>query len=101
MMKYGYICLRQFPKSERHVLSADIRSSMYFIDKLIIRCQRRYYKKNTLEDLDIEIAHLQTKVRLAKELGFLPFKKYENWSNMLVEIGRIVGGWLKKVKSGS
>jgi len=43
MMKYGYICLRQFPKSERHTLSAEIRQTMYEIDRLIIRAQKRYF----------------------------------------------------------
>jgi len=95
MMKYGYICLRQFPKSERHTLSAEIRQTMYEIDRLILRAQKRYFKKNTLQDLDIEIAHLLSKIRLAKELEFLPFKKYENWSKMVVELGKMVGGWIK------
>jgi hypothetical protein len=73
---------------------------MYEIDKLIIRSQKRYFKKTTLQDLDIEVAHLKTKIRLAKELGFLPFNKYENWEKMVIEIGRMVGGWIKKM-SGS
>ena len=96
MMLYGYSCLRQFPKSEKHTLSAEIRQSMYEIDKHIIRAQKRYFKKTTLQDLDIEIAHLRTKVRLAKDLEFLPFNKYENWEKMIVELGRLVGGWIKK-----
>jgi len=97
MMKYGYVCLRQFPKSERHTLSAEIRQTMYEIDRLIIRAQKRYFKKNTLQDLDIELAHLLTKIRLAKELEFLPFKKYENWSKMVIELGKMVGSWIKKL----
>ena len=28
MMQYGHIALRQFPKSEKHVLAAEIRTSM-------------------------------------------------------------------------
>lgn len=82
MMKYGYICLRQFPKSEKHTLSAEIRRTMYRIDKLIICAHKKYFKKTTLQDLDIEIAHLKTKIRLAKELEYLPFGKYENWDTI-------------------
>ena len=70
---------------------------MYEIDRLIIRAQKRYFKKNTLQDLDIELAHLLTKIRLAKELEFLPFKKYENWSKMVIELGKMVGSWIKKL----
>jgi four helix bundle protein len=95
LILYAYKCLGQFPKSERHVLAADIRKGLYEIDGLIIRAQKKYHKKTTLQDLDIEVEALKTKIRLAKDLGFLPFKKYENLVKMLFEIGRMVGGWIK------
>ncbi len=95
LMLYAYKCLGQFPKSERHVLAADIRQGLYMIDSLIIRAQKKYFKKTTLQDLDIEVELMKTKIRLAKDLGFLPFKKYENLVKMLLEIGRMVGGWVK------
>lgn len=95
-MLYAYKCLGQFPKSERHVLAADIRQGLYAVDSLIIRAQKKYFKKTTLQDLDVEVELLKTKIRLAKELGFLPFKKYENLEKMLIEIGKMVGGWIKK-----
>jgi four helix bundle protein len=95
LVLYAYRCLGQFPKSERHVLAADIRKGLYEIDALIIRAQKRYYKKTTLQDLDIEVELLKNKIRLAKDLDYLPFKKYENLEKMLLEIGRMVGGWIK------
>lgn len=95
-MQYAYKCLVQFPKSERHVLAADVRHGLYEIDSLIIRAQKKYFKKTTLQDLDIEVEMLKTKIRLAKNLGFLPCKKYENLEKMILEIGRMVGGWIKK-----
>lgn len=97
-MIYTYTCLRQFPKSERHVLAADIRLSLYEIDRQIVRAQKRYFKKTTLQDIDIEVEHLKLKIRLAKKLGFLPFRKYENLERMLIEIGRMIGGWIKSNK---
>ncbi len=95
LMLYAYKCLGQFPKSERHVLAEDIRKGLYAIDGLIIRAQKKYFKKTTLQDLDIEVELLKNKIRMAKELKFLPFKKYENLEKMLLEIGRMVGGWIK------
>lgn len=47
MIKYGYAALRQFPKSEKHVLSAEIRQSMFSLLRLIIVCNHR------LELLDV------------------------------------------------
>ncbi len=98
MIRYGYVALRQFPKSERHVLSAEIRSCMWRLLRLIVVCNRRYFKKTTLQELDAELDLLRSQVRLAKELGYLPFKKYEVWSRHLDELGRMVGGWIRSMK---
>lgn len=97
MIQYGYIALRQYPKSEKFTLAADTKRSMYELLKLIIRANKRYYKKTTLQDIDIELDNLRYLVRLGNDLGFLPFKKYENWSRLLNEIGRMIGGWMKSI----
>jgi four helix bundle protein len=98
MIAYAYVALRQFPKSERHVLSQEIRQSLWRLLRLIVVCNRRYYKKTTLQDLDAELDLLRSQVRMAQSLGYLPFKKYEVWSRMLDEVGRMVGGWIKSVR---
>ncbi|WJQ12742.1 diversity-generating retroelement protein Avd [Geobacillus stearothermophilus] len=98
MILYGYTALRQYPKSEKHTLAAETKRSMYELLKLIIRANKRYYKKTTLQDIDIELDNLRYLVRLGNGLGFLPFKKYENWSRLLDELGRMIGGWMKSTK---
>ena len=98
MMAYGYICLRQYPKSEKFVLAADTRQSMYTMLDLIVTCNKKYTKKTTLEKLDIELDILRMKVRIGMKLGFLPFKKYEHWAKLLDEIGRMIGGWIRATK---
>lgn len=100
MILYGNICLKQFPKYEKHVMAADIRNSMYRLLELIVRANKKYYKKTTLQDIDIELEVLRTYIRLAADpqLRYLPIRKYENWSKMLNEIGRMLGGWMKATK---
>lgn len=56
MIKYGYVALRQFPKFERHVLAAELRTSMWALLRLIVVCNKRHHKKTTLQDLDAELA---------------------------------------------
>ena len=98
MIGYGYIVLRQFPKSEKFVLGADIRQSMIELLSLAIRCAKRYHKKTSLQDMDIELQKLKGVIRISKELGFISFKHYENWSKYLVEIGKMLGGWIKSAQ---
>lgn len=99
MLLYGYQAIKQFPKHERHVLGAEIRLSMLQLQRLVITAFKRYHKKTTLTDLDIELAILKRRVRLAKDLRYLDIKKYQVWVEKLVEIGRMIGGWIKSVKS--
>ncbi len=101
MIQYGYTALRQFPKSEKFTLAAEIKNTMWQMLRYIIICNKRYYKKTTMQDLDAELDLLRAQVRLAKELGFLPFKKYEVWSRYLDEVGRMIGGWFKSLRNGT
>jgi hypothetical protein len=82
MIKYGYVALRQFPKFERHVLAAELRTSMWALLRLIVVCNKRHHKKTTLQDLDAELDLLRCQVRLAKALGYLDFQKYEHWAKL-------------------
>ena len=50
-----------YEKHQRFQLCADIRGSVKNVLHLIIRAGKRYYKKTTLEDLDIKVGF-----RLAK-----------------------------------
>lgn len=92
---YGYQALKQFPKHEKHVLGAEIRGSMLALQRLIITAIKRYHKKTTLTDLDIELAVLKRRVRLSKDLRYIDIKKYEIWVSQLVELGKMIGGWIR------
>lgn len=98
MMKYGYQALAQFPKSEKFALVADIKRCLHLILERVIEANKKYYKKTTLQELDVEVTKLKAYLRLSHELGFLPPKKYELWSAMVVEIGKMIGGWIKSVQ---
>ena len=100
MIKYGYIALRQFPKSEKFSLAQDIKHTMFSLLEQIIRTNRSRDKQAALYAIDTELEILRTQMRLAMDLQFLPFGKYETWSNHLAEIGRMLGGWIKSLKKG-
>jgi four helix bundle protein len=87
--------LHSFPKVRKFALAADIKRCMHLILERVIEANKKYYKKTTLQELDVEIMKLKAYLRLSQELGFLPFKKYEIWSEKVVEIGKMLGGWIK------
>jgi four helix bundle protein len=97
LLQYSYIALKQFPKSEKFGLGADIKTQMYKIIELIVAANKRYYKKTTMQELDIAHEILRRQVEMAKDLHFLPFRKYELMIVKIDEVGRLIGGWKKKL----
>ena len=95
MMNYAYQTLNQYPKSEKYSLVKETKESILKLLKLTIICNKKYYKKTTLQELDIELDILRSYIRLGFNLKYISLKKYENWSLMNDEIGRMIGGWIK------
>ena len=98
MIMYGNPKLKDFPKTERYVLAGDIRKTMYTMLEMAVRLEKKYYKKTTLQDLDIEVDVLRNLLRLAKDPDLyqkqkpcLDFHSWEVWIRKVDEIGRI---WL-------
>ncbi len=98
MMLYAYPALAQFPKSEKFAMVADIKRIMDEMLKLCIEIDKKIYRKNSLQNLDVANTQLKTLIQMAYLLKFLPTHKYEIWSEMVVEIGKMIGGMLKAVK---
>ena len=98
MMLYAYPALAQFPKSEKFAMVADIKRVMDEMLELCIEIDKKIYRKNSLQNLDVANAKLQTYLQMAHVLKFLPTHKYEVWSEKSVEIGKMIGGMLKAVR---
>jgi hypothetical protein len=68
LTEYAYVAIRQFPKSEKYGLAADIKHQIYTILRLMVAANKKYFKKNTLQDMDIEHEVL---ILLKSELPFV------------------------------
>lgn len=110
MIKLLNIYLNHFPRHEKYALAQNIRNTAYSVYDLITECQKRYYKKTSLVNLDIEHEKLRMQIHLANELGYFNFKdgrkdekingvkRYLAISRVIDEIGKIIGAWIKKLK---
>ncbi|CAK7028218.1 MAG: hypothetical protein DELT_02667 [Desulfovibrio sp.] len=100
--------VKKFEKSERHVLSADIRhttASLLRQTIFAVKTQQDEGKKKRppietkrlLFQLDTEIEYFKTQVRKAYALKLINEKTYEKWSRQIQECGGLLGGWIKGV----
>lgn len=52
-------------------------------------------RRERLVEADIQLAKLRQLLRLCKDLELFDIGQYEHAARMLVEIGRLLGGWQK------
>jgi predicted nuclease of restriction endonuclease-like (RecB) superfamily len=97
MAKYLYVALQSYPKSEKYTLAADTRQAMMLLGRYIYRANSvsKLEKKQVIEQADIALVDLKLMIRMGMVLEFLPIKKYEILTGQTVEIGKMIGGWLK------
>ena len=96
--QYSHVALQQFPKHEKYVLAMQIRQTLAGLIQQTIRCAKRFHKKTSLQDMDIEVEYLRSLVRKSYSLGYINIHRYDVWNSHINEIGRIVGGWIKAGK---
>ncbi|SDX42488.1 four helix bundle protein [Eubacterium barkeri] len=97
MIAYANKALLHFPKIERGGMVQEIKQSMYHLLRLCIQCDQKFYKKNTLQEMSTEKEYIQSLIGIAanRDHKYLDMKKYEIWSNYLVEIGKLIGARMR------
>lgn len=92
---YTHTVLHQFPKLERHLLSAEMRGTMNRVMRQVIVAWKRRQKAAALFDLDVELEVFRGLIRKAHRLGYINTHRLEVWMRHTNEIGRMVGAWIK------
>ena len=95
MILFLHESLLQYPKTEKFALAAETNQSARRLLRLILTANKRYHKKTTLQDADVELDVLRHCIRLGKDLRYLPIKRYESLAGHTTEIGKLLGGWIK------
>lgn len=93
-----YDAIVQYPKSEKYALGADTKNSFLCFYRLIIAAAKKYFKKTTLHDADVELFVLKHFIRMAYDRHYISIKRYARLCAYLEEIGKMLGGWIKSVK---
>lgn len=89
---------RSFPKSEKFVLTGQLKNLFLDIIGLIIRANKSCDKKRHLFDCDVKLEQFKLLLRIAKDMQYLKLNQYEFASLKIVEIGKLLGGWIKSCR---
>ena len=88
----------KFPKSQRFLLAERLSSmALDFYDLIIAAVQQPQSHMQMLDDADRLLTRIRLYVRLSHDLDCLSLGQYEHAVRMMDELGRLIGGWKRKV----
>lgn len=87
----------KFPRQHRFVMAAAVQHEALRFQELLIEAAHRSQPRERLIDADAELDKLRTHLRLSRDFNLINSGQYEHVARMLVEIGRLLGGWQKKL----
>jgi four helix bundle protein len=91
-----------FPRSQRFVITRRLQDAALNFQELIIEAnnQRGPLRADRLRAADAELLKVRLYLRLCERWQWINPGQYRHVSEMVAEIGRLLGGWLKTVTSG-
>jgi len=92
--------LEKFPRTQRYLVVARLAGAALDLPEHLYEANARSGKAriNHLEAADAALNKLRLYLRLAREWHWLSEGQYQHVSQMVAEIGRLLGGWLKQAR---
>ncbi len=86
----------KFPRQQRFVLAAALQRTALELYERLIEAGKTPRPLNILKQADISLDKLRFYLRLCRDLELLSLGQYEHVIRMTDEIGRLLGGWMRK-----
>ncbi|MBN2010135.1 diversity-generating retroelement protein Avd [candidate division KSB1 bacterium] len=86
----------KFPKSHRFSVAVKLENAMLDFLEMTTIANMQKDKVPCLRKADEALARLRLFLRLSFELKFINMQSYEYGSRQMAELGRLLGGWIKK-----
>lgn len=96
-----YYITQKFPSEERFGLSSQLRRAAVSVPSNIAEGQRRASNKEFVQFLIIargSLAEIETQLLIAQDLQYIPEKESIQFTNEIIEIGRILNGLIKSLQ---
>ncbi|MDX1991248.1 MAG: diversity-generating retroelement protein Avd [bacterium] len=87
---------RKFPREERFRLAARVEHILFTFHESLLYAAKSTEPQRYLRKADAEFDMLRTYLRFALELGYTTSDQYKYVAEEITEIGKLLGGWLKK-----
>ena len=107
MIDLAYDIIPHWPAVFRYSRGEWILGLLHAMEELCVAAHLKYFKKTTLQDLDIKNHQLRMAIRGARRKAYtdkagrkktlLQPGGYEKWAQLSRECGNLIGGWRKSL----
>jgi len=97
LYKLFYLTILDFPKKDRYTLGQRVENTtLALLEDIIMASQSSKLEKlPILQKASVKLDVLKVLVRCCKDLKIIDNKKYLIFESQIIEIGRMLGGWIK------
>ena len=91
----------KFPRIHRFGIAERIQDTLLdFQDNLTAAGKVQAHDKlQLLRDADVQLEQIRVWIRFCRDLKLITINQYEHVSRMISEVGRLLGGWIKKLST--
>jgi hypothetical protein len=89
---------RKLPRDLKFVLGDRMLSTTYDILDTLLEAKYARQKEGLLGRVNLHLERLRFQVRLCSEEQLMSARQYEYVAGLIDEVGRMVGGWAKRVR---
>ncbi len=91
----------KFPRNERFRLAKRLEDGIFDFYELLMESAHRHNSLDTLIVADFQLEKIRFYLRLCFALCLFNLRQYEYAANSLMEIGKLLGGWIKSATSNA
>ncbi|PXF52726.1 MAG: four helix bundle protein [Deltaproteobacteria bacterium] len=90
--------VKSFPRDTRFILGDRILNNCYDILEGLIEARYTKEKERVLRRLNLQLEKLRFQTRFCLDVKVLSAKKYGHICEMINDVGKMIGGWLKSLR---
>lgn len=89
-----------FPKSQRFVMAKRVQDAILDFQVALVFAAKNREPLKKLREADVHLEVLRKHIRTCVDLNLLSVRQYEFAALHLVEIGKLLGGWMHSLQPG-
>ena len=87
-----------FPRSQRGVLARQVQTHLFAFHEALVDAGMSDNPRLHLHAADASLTKLRTYLRLCHDLRLLSVAQYGYASQLVVQVGKLLGGWFKSLE---